>query len=205
MEQPSNKNSKIKIAVFSISFVLSIAILSNLFSNPLDSSKSISYLFLLVLFAICINLGLSILKDFVNLSQSKWVFYIVRWTLTFIIPISLIVLIEHPLQKKIMADVSKSMKPTLKYIEQYKKDNGILPVSIKENGTTNLNYYHAGKFYMLSRDIFPTASDKETIYFNSKDNKWYRFHNDQYKYYKDKKVVPPNLKEYIWFVKKELF
>ncbi len=195
----TDKKFTIKIAIFFISFVISIAVLFNLFSNPLETSKTTSYLALLLFFAICTNLGLDILRNFINFSQKGWVFYIAQWILTFLIPATLIVLIEHPLQKKIMADVSQSMQPTLKYIQDYENNKKILPAKIKNSDNIKLRYYKKDKFYMLATDIYPTNSDKETIYFNSKDNKWYRFHSDQYQYYKDKKVVPPNLKEYLWF------
>ncbi len=199
MKQTLNRKKTIKIAVFVISFVFSIAILFNLFSNPLGASKSLSYTFLLILFAICVNLGLDILRNFVNFSQKGWVFYVAQWILTFLIPASLIVLIEHPLQKRIMFEVSKNMKPVLEYIQTYKNNEGTLPIKIKQKNDIKLKYYHKGKFYLLATDIYPSNSDKETIYFNSRDNKWYRFYNDQYEYYKDKKIVPPNLKEYLWF------
>ena len=83
--------------------------------------------------------------------------------------------------------------------KNYKNSNGALPAKIKESENLKLRYYKKDKFYMLATDIFSNGTDKETIYFNTKDNKWYRFHNDQYRYYRDKKVVPPNLKEYLWF------
>lgn len=203
MKKLLSRNKTVKIAIFLTSFVLSIAILFNLFSNPLESSKSISYIFLLVLFAICANLGLDILRNFINFSQRRWVFYTIQWILTFLIPISLVVLIEHPLQKRIMADVSKEMKPTLDYIQTYKNNKGTLPIKIKQKNDIKLRYYRKGKFYLLATDIYPSNSDKEIIYFNSRDNKWYRFYNDQYDYYKDKKVVPQNLKEYLWFIKQQ--
>ncbi|MFK5880824.1 MAG: hypothetical protein QM482_01310 [Sulfurospirillum sp.] len=199
MKKYLNSKNSIKISIFITSFVLSIVVLFNLFSNPLDSSKSVSYLLLLILFAICVNLGLGILKSFIDFSQNRWVFYTIQWILTFLVPVTLIVLIEHPLQKKIMADVSKSMEPTLNYIKNYKKNSAVLPVNIQATKEIKLKYYRKGKFYMLATEIYPSKTDKETIYFNSKDNKWYRFHNDQYEYYKDKKIVPPNLKNFIWF------
>ncbi len=201
MNKNLNRSNIIRVAVLIISFVLSIVVLFNLFLNPLSSSKLISYLFLLVLFAICINLGLRILKNFIDFSQNRWVFYVIQWILTLLVPFSLIVLIEHPLQMKIMADVSKNMAPTLIYIKDYEKNNGTLPSNIKNQEGMKVKYYHNGKFFMLATDIYPNETDKETVYFNSRDNKWYRFHDSQYKYFKDKKIIPPNIKQYLWFQK----
>jgi hypothetical protein len=202
----SSRKNSLKVAIFSTSFVFSVALLYYIFSNPLSSEKSTLYLCLLLLFAVCVNLGLDILRNFVNFSQKGWVFYLVQWILTFIVPIALIVLIEHPLQKRIMANVSKEMTPALNFIQNYQKKSGTLPESldgfVKKEGNLKLRYYKRDKFYILVADIFPDNSDKETVYFSSQDNRWYRFHNDQYEYYKDKKIVPPNLKSYLWFIKR---
>ncbi len=202
MKKFSKINNTIRVSIFIISFISSIYIVFSLFADPLVSAKPLAYLSLLILFAICVNLGLGILRNFTNFSQNKWVFYTFQWILTIIVPIVLILLIEHPLQKKMMWKVSNQMEPIIKYIDSYSKQNSKLPEKILYN-TSKINsfgYFHRDKSYMIKTIISSIDTSGETIYYDSKNKKWYRFHHDQFEYFKNKKIMPENIKNYLWFV-----
>jgi uncharacterized membrane protein YhaH (DUF805 family) len=204
MKKFSKINNNIRITVFIVSFVLAIYIVFSLFSNPLRPTNSSAYIYLLILFAICVNLGLGILRNITNFSQNKWVFYTFQWVLTIVMPIVLILLIEHPLQKKIMWEVSDRMNPVIKYIDSYVKQNSKLPeiIQFDTSKIDSFGYYRKDKSYMVKTIVLSLDADGETIYYDSKDRKWYRFHHDQFAYFKDKKIIPKNIKNYLWFIEK---
>ena len=45
--------------------------------------------------------------------------------------------------------------------------------------------------------------DGAQIFYDSRDGRWYRFHNDAYQYYKNKKNKPKSIESYISFQKQK--
>ncbi len=197
------KNIIILSYIFITSLVLATIIVANIYLDIFSFSQSSAYIYLLVLFAICVNFGFSLLRFFTNFLKKGIVFYLFQWTLTIVLPVLLISLIELSVQKKIMKDVVSKMTPLIEYVDNYKKSHNQYPDEIKKDISRieNFFYYHNKNSYMIKTVTSRVDMDGETIYFDSRDRHWYRFHQNQYEYFKDKKVIPPNIKRYIWFEK----
>jgi len=189
--------------IFITSLVLAMVIVANIYLDIFSFSQSLAYIYLLVLFAICVNFGFSLLRFFTNFLKKGIVFYLFQWTLTIVLPVLLISLIELSVQKRIMKDVVSKMTPLIEYVDNYKKSHEKYPKEIKKgiSKIDNFSYYHDKNSYMIKIVTSRVDMDGETIYFDSRDRHWYRFHQNQYEYFKDKKVIPPNIKNYLWFEK----
>ncbi len=203
MQKILPKNIIIRKNIFIICLILSAILIINTYITIFPFSQSWAYIILLPLFAICINTGLSLLRYFTDFLKKGFVFYLFQWTLTLILPILLISLMELALQKIIMRDVIIKIEPIISYINKYKKTNNSLPNKIKKTALKidNFAYYHNNKVYMVKTIVSSVDKRGEVIYFSSKDNHWYRFHKNQFEYFKDKKIMPPNIKQYLWFQK----
>lgn len=203
MKKTLPKNIIIKKRIFITSLVLCVVLIINTYMSIFPFSQSITYIVLLPLFAICINIGLDLLRYFTNFLNKGFIFYLFQWTFTIILPVLFISLMELALQKIIMRNVIAQTAPIISYINNYKKAHNALPDKIKKNISKidNFTYYHNDKVFMLKTQKYSVDKEGETIFYNSKDKTWYRFHKNQYDYFKDKKVVPPNIKTYLWFEK----
>jgi len=197
------KNIILGKRIFIICLALSVVLIINTYLNIFPFSQSITYIILLPLFAICINIGLGLLRYFTNFLNKGFIFYLFQWTFTIILPVLFISLMELALQKIIMRHVIEKTAPIISYINNYKKTNNALPDKIKKNISKidNFTYYHNDKVFMLKTLKYGVDKKGEVIYYNSKDKTWYRFHKNQYDYFKTKKIAPPNIKTYLWFEK----
>ena len=189
--------------VFITCLAFSIVLIINTYFTIFPFSQSLTYILLLPLFAICINIGLGLLRYYTNFLNRGLIFYLFQWTFTIILPILFISLMELALQKIIMRDVIARTAPIISYINNYQKTNNALPDKIKKSISKidNFTYYHNNKVFMLKTIRYGIDKEGEVIYYNSKDKTWYRFHKNQYDYFKDKKIAPPNIKTYLWFEK----
>lgn len=203
MEEVLPKNIVIKKRIFIISLALSSILIINTYLSIFPFSQSMTYIALLPLFAICVNIGFDLLRYFTNFLNKGFIFYLFQWTFTIILPVLFISLMELALQKIIMRHVIAKTSPIINYIKDYKKIHNTLPDKIKKNISKidNYTYYHNDKVFMLKTIKYVVDKEGEVIYYNSKDKTWYRFHKNQYDYFKTKKIAPPNIKTYIWFEK----
>ncbi len=203
MEKILPKSILIAKSIFIVCLILSAVLVFNTYIKIFPFSQSWTYIILLPLFAICINLGLGLLRYYTDFLKKGLIFYLFQWIMTIILPILFISLMELAVQKILMRNVISKMSPIVNYIDNYKVKNNTLPVKIKKNisNIDNFTYYHNNKDYMIKTLVSAIDKKGETIFFNSKDKTWYRFNKNQYDYFKDKKIAPPNIKTYLWFEK----
>ena len=202
MNKTVPKSVSLTLKILAISFAVSVILIFNSYFHMLPISQSATYIALLPLFALCVNLGFSMLRYFTGFLKKGIVFYLFQWTFTLILPVLFISLIELSIQKIIMRSVVSQLSPTIRYIDSYQEKNGSLPLKLgMKIKADNLSYYHNKKAYMLKTEVTSVDKKGETIFYDSRTKHWYRFHKNQFDYFKDKKVMPPNIKSYIWFMK----
>ncbi len=202
MNKTVPKSVSLTLKILILSFIISLILIVNSYFHILPISQSATYIALLPLFALCVNLGFSMLRYFTGFLKKGIVFYLFQWTFTIILPVLFISLIELSIQKIIMRSVVSQLSPIIRYIDSYQEKNGSLPpkLGMKINAD-NLSYYHNKKAYMLKTEVTSVDKKGETIFYDSRTRHWYRFHQNQFDYFKNKKVMPPNIKSYIWFMK----
>ena len=105
MEKILHKSIVIGKWIFIICLAFSVVLIVNTYFKIFSFSQSTAYLILLPLFAICINIGLGLLRYFTNFLKKGLIFYLFQWTFTIILPILFISLMELALQKIIMRNI----------------------------------------------------------------------------------------------------
>lgn len=173
-----------------------VFIINDMFTYPLESLRIPSYAILSVLFIIFINLSILILRYFTSFMKKGYKFYSLLCVLSIFLPIFIISNIEGVIKDKILLSVQQKMSPIIKHIDNNDNLSGF-----NTDKLNNMHYYRGINIYMLTTTVPSIDIDGETIFYDSKTEKWYRFHNDMYDYYKDKKEIPNNIKRYIWLIK----
>jgi len=112
--------------------------------------------------------------------------------------------IEDKIQEKILTTVKNEMTPIITYIEDYRDQYNDLPenitnISIKPHTLSNISYAYSSNIFIVETDAPSIDIDGAKIFYDSRDKHWYKFHNDEYQYYQDKKVKPKSIENYISF------
>lgn len=140
--------------------------------------------------------------------KRSWGFYIFQIIVALILPLIIIGNIEFKVQKKILNTLKYEVTPIITYITGYQDKHGNLPnsisdISIKANTLNNISYTYSLDTFILETEVASIDIDRTKIFYDSRDKRWYQFHNDEYQYYLDKTKRPQAVENYISFKKRD--
>ena len=200
----------VSLSIFIVSLVFSIYISFMLLHEELGVGQ-IFFSFMLIFSAfLTIFLGVGLLRHFTKIIKKSWIFYIFQFLLAFagsILVFSLFsVNVVNQSQEKMFISVKNELTPMIARIKKYQKKYGKTPfsisvISVNNQKITNLYYYATSDNFILGTYIPSLDIDGAQIFYDSRDGQWYRFHNDTYQYYKNKKNKPKSIENYISFQK----
>ncbi len=181
---------------------LSLYMIFTVLNFPLWGGRIVAYLILLPSLFLSIFLAIGLLRHFISFAQKRWIFTLFQILIAFLLPFILIGMIEERVKEKALTVVQGEISSVITYIDKYKKKNGNLPQDIIQtlsNSSTlsNITYYAGIQDFMLETDVPSIDIDGNKIFYDSRDMKWYEFHNDEYQYYQDKKEKPESITRYI--------
>ena len=155
-----------------------------------------------------IFLGVGLLRHVTKIIKKSWIFYIFQFFLALIGSLLFFSLfsvhVVNQSQEKMLLSVKNELFPMIERIKKYQKKYGKNPLSINVTSVnnqklTNLYYYATPDNFILGTYIPSLDIDGAQIFYDSRDGQWYRFHNDMYQYYKNKKNKPKSIENYISF------
>ena len=196
----------ISLILFTLSLLLSIHTLKLLFSSPLGEGRVVGYLILTLSLPVMIFLAIGLLRHFTNFIKKSWIFYTFQFLVALVLPLVIMGNVEDIIQEKTLATVKNELTPIITYIEDYKDQYGNVPknitkVPIKPHTLGNISYSYDSNIFMLETHVPSIDIDGTKIFYNSIDKHWYKFHNDEYQYYQDKKEKPKSIRTYISLLK----
>lgn len=196
----------ISLILITLSLLLSIYTLKLLFSSPLGEERVVSYLILTLSLSVMIFLAIGLLRHFTNFIKKPWIFYTFQFLMALLLPLVIIGNVEDKIQEKTLATVKNELTPVITYIENYKDQYGHIPKNItkapiKPHTLGNISYSYGSNIFMLETHVPSIDIDGARIFYDSRDKHWYKFHNDEYQYYQDKKEKPESIRTYMSLLK----
>ena len=196
----------ISLILFTLSLLLSIYTLKLLFSSPLGEGHLVGYLILTLSLPVMVFLAIGLLRYFTNFIKKSWIFYTFQFLVALMLPLLIIGNVENKIQEKTFATVKNELTPIITYIENYKAQYGNLPeniskVPINPHALGNISYSYSSNIFMIVTHVPSIDIDGSRIFYDSRDQQWYQFHNDEYQYYQDKKEKPKSIRTYMSLLK----
>ncbi len=198
----------VSIFIFIVSLLLTVYIIFMLLHENLGIGQTILSFILLISVFLTLFFAIGLLRHFTEFMKKSWIFYTFQFLFASIVSFLIVLIFSSQVitqsQEKMSATVKNELTPIVEYIEKYQKQYKKLPQSISEAPIKsitlkNIYYDHNPHTFILGTYIASLDIDGAQIFYNSRDKQWYQFHNDMYRYYKDKKERPESIEHYISF------
>ena len=196
----------ISLIFFTISLSVSIYQIIIVHYLPLGEGRVVNYLILILSLPATIFLVIGLLRHFTNFIKKSWIFYTFQFFVALILSLMIIGNVENKIQEKTLATVKNEQIPIITYIENYKTQYGNVPknitkAQIKPHTIRNISYSYGSNIFILETYVPSIDIDGAKIFYDSRDQQWYTFHNDEYQYYQDKKEKPKSIRTYMSLLK----
>ncbi len=200
----------ISLIVFIISLSTTVYIVLALLSEKPGIGQAMLSFILIITLVLTLFFGIGLFRHFTEFMKKSKLFYILQTLVSVILPLLVIPIfssnvIKHS-QEEMFTTVKNELAPTITYIEKYQKVHGKIPnitsnIPIKLTTIKNLYLYKTLDNFLLGVNIPSIDIDGAQIFYDSRDKHWYRFHNDIYQHYQDKKDKSKSIQKYVSFQK----
>lgn len=192
----------ISLIVFTGALWVSVTEIKYLFDHPMVSGRIAGYMSIFAALPVTIFFGLGLLRRFTNFVKKTWKFYLFQVIATLLMPFVILANVENQFNKMRFSLVQKEMAPFIIYIDNNKEKYGKLPenldnASVWPETLNNITYQSGTDVYMLETGVSSVDIDGSKIFYDSTDNHWYQFHNDEYQYHYDKEEKPESIMRYV--------
>ena len=198
----------VSIFIFIVSLLFTIYVIFVLLHEELGIGQTFLSFILLISVFFTLFLGIGLLRHFTGFVKKSWIFYAFQFLFTVIVSFLIVSVFSTQVvthsQEKMYATVKNELTPIITYIEKHKEQYGKFPQSIgkapiKPKTLQNIYYDHNSHTFILGTYMASLDIDGAQMFYDSREKQWYKFHNDMYQYYKDKKERPKSIEQYISF------
>lgn len=192
---------RIAMAIALLAAVAAVYIVTEMALSPLTSARSAGYLLLFICAAVTVNLLFGLLRQTMAASVRGWLFTLIKWFLTLLLPLFLIPLVENMMQGRVLQAVEADLGPVVAYLHEYRSEHAsvpdrLAPERFEKSAIARFVYFRKGSEYALAALVPAMDMDGETIYYDSASRGWLRVHNDLLHYYGDRDDAPDAVKRY---------
>jgi len=198
--------------IFSAFLILSIFIAFRLPYEKIGIGQAILSFSLFISVFLTLFISMTLLRHFTGLIKRSWKFDIFQFFFAMLISFLTVSIFSSSvvahLQEAQLDTIKKDLRPVIFYIEEYQKSYGKTPSDIQASlgsPTTinNISYQALPKHFIVGVQISTIDIDGAQVFYDSRDLHWYRFNNDMYQYYQERKEKPPEIERFISFQKKQ--
>lgn len=208
--KPFRTKDIVSLFILAVSLLFSLYLSFLLLQENVGIGQAILSLILFISLFMTLLFAIGLLRHFTGFAAKSWKFYTSQILFSLFLSFLMVSLFSSfaatRAQEALLDTVKKDLSPVILYIEAYQKAYGKTPSGIKTalvNPTTinNIYYLSIPDRFIVGVHVASIDIDGAQIYYDSRDQHWYRFHNDIYQHYQDKKEKPESIEKYSAFQK----